>query len=84
MLRPEYPIETSRLHLRPFTHEDVAEILAIHSRPDVVRYLYWDVRSEDDVRDIVNRRMDKVQIENEDDALCLVCSDGTPARSSET
>ncbi|SFA78310.1 Protein N-acetyltransferase, RimJ/RimL family [Amycolatopsis marina] len=71
MLRPVYPLQTSRLNLRPFTPSDVADTHAIHSRPDVVRYLYWDVRSEDEVREMVERRMDNVRIEQENDALVL-------------
>lgn len=71
MLRPEYPLETARLNLRPFTPDDVVATHAIHSRSDVVRYLYWDIRSEDDVREMVERRMNNVRIEKENDSLVL-------------
>lgn len=42
MLRPEYPIETARLTLRPFRRDDLDDVYAYHARPEVVRYLYWE------------------------------------------
>jgi RimJ/RimL family protein N-acetyltransferase len=36
------PLATSRLMLRPYSADDVDELFAIRSRPDVVRYLYGD------------------------------------------
>ena len=44
------PIETARLRLRRFVPGDVAALHAIHSRADVTRWLFWDPRSEDEVR----------------------------------
>jgi RimJ/RimL family protein N-acetyltransferase len=38
-LRPEYPIRTERLLLRPLTLDDVDALLAYRSRPDVCRYV---------------------------------------------
>ncbi len=37
MLRPEYPIETERLLLRPYREADVDVLHDIQSRPEVVR-----------------------------------------------
>ena len=45
MLRPTYPIKTARLLLRPFTRGDLSAFHAIHSHPDVTRYLSWEPRS---------------------------------------
>ncbi len=42
MLRPTYPIRTSRLALRPFTRDDLDAVHAYASDPDVVRYLHWE------------------------------------------
>lgn len=39
-----YPIETGRLLLRPFPRTDLDDLYAYHSRPEVTRYLYWEVR----------------------------------------
>src|SRR5205823_2812496 len=42
--------ETQRLLLRPFKPGDHEALLAIHSRPEVARYLYWEPRDEEQVR----------------------------------
>ena len=50
------PIKTDRLLLRPFEPRDLDDLYAIQSRPDVVRYLYWDVRTRPEVAaDLVQR-----------------------------
>jgi RimJ/RimL family protein N-acetyltransferase len=41
-LRPEYPIRTERLLLRPLTIGDVESLLAYRSRPDVCRYVPFE------------------------------------------
>jgi RimJ/RimL family protein N-acetyltransferase len=41
-LRPEYPIWTDRLLLRPLTIGDVDALLAYRSRPDVCRYVPFE------------------------------------------
>ena len=41
-LRPEYPIRTARLLLRPLTNDDVDALLAYRSRPDVCRYVPFE------------------------------------------
>ena len=38
------------MRLRPLTIDDVAAVHAFQSREDVTRWLYWDVRDEDEVR----------------------------------
>ncbi|WP_370965718.1 GNAT family N-acetyltransferase [Amycolatopsis sp. cg9] len=45
MLRPDYPITTDRLLLRPFTPGDLDALNSFQSRADVARYLYWGPRS---------------------------------------
>jgi RimJ/RimL family protein N-acetyltransferase len=55
-LKPSYPIETERLVLRPFVPEDFDGLFAIHSRPDVARYLYWGPRDEQDVREVLAQK----------------------------
>jgi RimJ/RimL family protein N-acetyltransferase len=44
MLKPEYPIRTSRLTLRPYTPDDFDALYDIQSRPEVTRYLLYGVR----------------------------------------
>lgn len=45
MLRPDYPIHTERLILRPFASGDLDALNSFQSRSDVTRYLYWSPRS---------------------------------------
>jgi RimJ/RimL family protein N-acetyltransferase len=65
------PIVTERLVLRPFTLDDLDDLYAIQSRPDIVRYLYWDVRSRDEVRDVLKRKVKQTRLAEQDDALVL-------------
>ncbi|GAA1931295.1 GNAT family N-acetyltransferase [Nocardioides marmoribigeumensis] len=41
---PDFPLRTARLDLRPHRPEDLDDLLAFHSDPDVVRYVPWPVR----------------------------------------
>lgn len=73
-LHPVYPIETERLSLRPFRTDDLGDLFAIFSRPDVTRYLYWPPLGRDEVRDLLSRWAAQVGIEQEGDAISLaVC-----------
>jgi RimJ/RimL family protein N-acetyltransferase len=65
------PIATDRLILRPFTLDDLDDVYALHSRPDVVRYLYWDTRSRYEVREMLQRKAQQTVLGAEGDALCL-------------
>jgi RimJ/RimL family protein N-acetyltransferase len=51
------PIETSRLRLRALVPGDVGAMHAIQSREDVCRWLYWGPRSEDEVREVLERQI---------------------------
>ena len=50
MLKPDYPINTDRLLLRPYNLDDLDDLYDIQSRPQVARYLYWSARDRDEVR----------------------------------
>jgi RimJ/RimL family protein N-acetyltransferase len=65
------PIETERLLLRPFVAEDFDAVFAMQSRPDVARYLYWDARSEDEVRAALEKKVAGTAIRSEGDAVFL-------------
>jgi RimJ/RimL family protein N-acetyltransferase len=54
---PDYPIETERLVLRPFREDDLEALHAIQSDPAVTRYLYWGPRTEDEVRESIQRKI---------------------------
>lgn len=71
MLKPEYPIDTARLRLRPYGPDDLDGLHAIQSRPDVVRYLYWDVRDREAVRKVLVDRAGQGVIAKEGDKLIL-------------
>jgi len=49
-LHPSYPIRTERLDLRPHRMDDLDDLLAFHSDPDVVRYVPWPVRDREQTR----------------------------------
>jgi RimJ/RimL family protein N-acetyltransferase len=51
------PIETERLRLRHLAADDLAAVYAIESRPEVVRWLYWEPRTETEVRESLERRI---------------------------
>jgi RimJ/RimL family protein N-acetyltransferase len=65
------PIGTARLLLRPFRAGDLDDLYAIQSRPDVVRYLYWDVRGREEVADVIAQRTQRDRIVEEGDILVL-------------
>ncbi|WP_113703890.1 GNAT family N-acetyltransferase [Nonomuraea lactucae] len=69
MLKPDYPILTERLLLRPLTHDDLEALHSYESRPDVARYLYWEPRDLDAVRVQLEKRTTRVALHEEGDAL---------------
>ena len=71
MLRPRYPILTERLALRPFGEGDFADLHAMTGDADVVRYLYWDVHSEEDTRLALAKRITQGELTREGEWLVL-------------
>ncbi|MFI6597332.1 GNAT family N-acetyltransferase [Nonomuraea sp. NPDC050536] len=71
MLKPTFPIITERLVLRPFTPDDLHPLHAYESRPDVTRYLYWEPRDLDTVRTHLDKKITRVALLNEFDAIDL-------------
>ena len=66
-----YPKETERLLLRPFVPRDFDALYAYQSRPDVTRYLYWGPRTEDEVREALDKKRANTAIRAEGDVLSL-------------
>jgi len=62
-------LESARLLLRPFRHDDFESLFAMHSRPEVARYLYWEPRSEDEVREALARKIGRPRFECDGDGL---------------
>jgi len=59
--KPVSNVETERLLLRPFTPADFGSLYAYQSRPDVTRYLLWDARTEDQVRERWERHFESLR-----------------------
>jgi RimJ/RimL family protein N-acetyltransferase len=66
---PDWPIETERLLLRPFTHGDLEGLYAMHSDVEVSRYLYNPPRTLDETRDLLSRKIAGTAVEVEGDWL---------------
>src|SRR5947209_4696650 len=72
MLRPAYPIATDRLLLRPYADDDFAFLCDLYARPDVMRYLYEEPRSPENVRELLDERKNNVALAKEGDYLSLL------------
>ena len=55
--RPAYPLLTERLELRPHRMDDLDDLFAFHSRPEVVRYTPWPVRDREETRVALERKL---------------------------
>lgn len=78
MLTPTYPITTDRLQLRPYTLDDLDDLYAIQSREDVNRFLYWNVRTREEVAEVLQQRTAMDALRQEGDILVLAVDlDGT-------
>lgn len=71
MLRPDYPISTDRLVLRPFTADDVADVWAYQRQPEVARYLKWGPRDLQQTRDAIEGMAAETELRGEGDCLSL-------------
>jgi RimJ/RimL family protein N-acetyltransferase len=70
-VKPAYPLQTERLLLRPFAATDFEALLAIQSRPEVARYLYWDPRNAAEVREALDLKVRSTAIMVEGDNISL-------------
>jgi RimJ/RimL family protein N-acetyltransferase len=71
VLTVDTPLTTERLSLRPYNDADVDDAYAFLSVPDVVRYLYWEVRTRDEVRALLADRARLHTLAAEGDRLVL-------------
>ena len=65
------PNRTQRLLLRPLTADDFDTLYGYQSRLDVTRWLYWEPRTEAEVRESLALKLNSVAIEAEGDVLSL-------------
>lgn len=56
-MSPDWPIETSRLTLRPFVADDFEAFHAMRADDEVARYLYQGPLTEAESRDLLNRKI---------------------------
>lgn len=77
MLRPDFPLSTARLVLRPFTAEDVDDVWAYQRQPGVARHLLWEARDREQSRIAVQQMMLEDALLRDGDCLTLaaVCPD---------
>jgi RimJ/RimL family protein N-acetyltransferase len=68
-MRPDWPLVTERLVLRPFEERDYDALYAIHSDAEVSRYLYNEPRDREQVRELLERKMAGAEWREEDDWL---------------
>jgi RimJ/RimL family protein N-acetyltransferase len=71
MLSIDTPIATERLVLRPYIPDDLDDLHAIRSRPDVARYLYGGPLTPDESRAMLERKLGQTRLAAENDALAL-------------
>jgi RimJ/RimL family protein N-acetyltransferase len=68
---PEYPIETERLRLRPFSRGDVDAVFSYRSRPDVAEYLFDEPMNHDECAEAVRLRTAQIAFTSEGDKVIL-------------
>ncbi len=63
------PILTERLELRAFTGEDLEPLYALHSDPELVRWIPWGPRTREEVLAVLGRKIACTTFEREGDGL---------------
>ncbi|MGW4211694.1 GNAT family N-acetyltransferase [Lentzea sp. NPDC004789] len=71
MLKPDYPLRTDRLLLRPFELTDLDDFYAYRSRPDVYRYLYGEAANREQAAELLAKRMGETELTEEGQWLAL-------------
>jgi RimJ/RimL family protein N-acetyltransferase len=71
MLRPHYPLRTARLILRPYSPDDLDDLFALQSRPDVTRFLLFEPRDREQVRLALEQKTRQSVLEDEGARLTL-------------
>ena len=69
--QPDYPIETERLRLRPFTRGDVDAVFAYRQREDVARFLFDEPMTRESCAEAVQGRVGQIGFEREGDRIFL-------------
>lgn len=70
------PIQTARLRLRWFTDDDFDALYSMYSREDVSRWLYWEPRNEEQIRESLAKKIVARGLEKPGDTLSLAAELG--------
>jgi RimJ/RimL family protein N-acetyltransferase len=70
-IEPQYPLQTKRLVLRPFTRGDVDAVHSYRRREDVARYLHDGPLSRDECALAIQQRVTQVKLESAGDRIVL-------------
>jgi RimJ/RimL family protein N-acetyltransferase len=81
MLRPSFPIRTSRLALRPYEPDDLESLYSMFGREDVCRYLPWMPMDIDRARAKLEQRLRQTRLEADGDPLILVAEESDTGRT---
>lgn len=68
---PDYPLDTPRLKLRPFTRGDVDAVFEYRQRDDVAKYLFDSPMSRSECADAVQQRVTQTAWVEEGDKIIL-------------
>jgi RimJ/RimL family protein N-acetyltransferase len=71
MLKPDYPLRTPRLTLRPYTAGDFDALYDLQSRPEVTRYLLYGIRDRAAVRASLEQKISAAVLAEEGSNLTL-------------
>lgn len=70
-VRPDYPLKTERLRLRPFTRGDVDAVFEYRGREDVARYLFDAALSREECALAIQQRVTQLAFVEEGDRIIL-------------
>jgi RimJ/RimL family protein N-acetyltransferase len=70
-VRPDYPLTTDRLVLRPFTEHDLDDLHAYRSDPEVCRYLYGEPATLEDSEQRLEKSLTMSELTEEGQWLVL-------------
>jgi RimJ/RimL family protein N-acetyltransferase len=70
-MSPDWPLETERLTLRPYQQGDFDALYALQSNEEVVRWLYNEPRTSDEVRENLQRKITGSELRAEGDWLSV-------------
>ncbi|ANZ42633.1 GNAT family N-acetyltransferase [Lentzea guizhouensis] len=77
-MRPDYPIKTDRLLLRPFEVTDLADVHAYRRLPELARYLYDEALTEAETAEKLAKWSAMDELTEEGQSLALAATlDGT-------